>query len=70
MHCLEAHCGDCHHICVNSPVFKPTQEERVEILLTDDLIVSKKDLKQSGVMQMTPEEMINFVRDCEELYSL
>lgn len=66
MKCLKAHCGECHHICVNSPVFKPTQEERIEILLTDDKIISGGDLKNSGVIQMTSEEMIDFVG----LYSL
>ena len=59
MICIEAHCGDCNHICVKSPFFgKITKEERMNILLNDFKVIPKKDVEKYKVSNKDLEALI------------
>lgn len=65
MICIKPHCGECHHMCVKSPMFKTLDsKERVEILLTDFLIeLNEEEKKSSGVVEIKTDDLLYIIEN-------
>lgn len=68
MRCIP-HCGECNHMCISSPMFKKLSiEERLYIIFNDENIV-KDEKSDSGVFEVTPEEMTKFMELGDKVFS-